>query len=160
MQERIPCVCGDGEFVPIEALLVSLPWPERDHGAHDNVVPGAHTPLDELPPWVPEELLWDASDWNSVFTRDRKGHRKHDDDESDEESNTDHPLPELDEVEFLNELVAMRKEVASKAVNLSNFRVIEYRGRFTKLAHGVAFDSFRSEAMPGPPSEFCVRFNL
>ena len=54
----------------------------------------------------------------------------------------------------------MRKEVASKAVNPSHFRVIEYRSRFTKLTHGVAFDSFRSEAMPGPPSEFCVLFNL
>ena len=34
-------VCGDGEFVPIEPLLDSLPWPERDHEAHDNGGPGA-----------------------------------------------------------------------------------------------------------------------
>ena len=42
----------------------------------------------------------------------------------------------------------------------THFRVLVRGGKFTKLAHGVAFDSFRSEAMPGPASEFCVLYKL
>ena len=61
---------------------------------------------------------------------------------------------------MLEELVAKRTEVAAKAVKVTDFRVIVRGGKFTKLAHCVAFDSIRSEALPGTPSDFCVLYRL
>eukprot|EP00975_Prorocentrum_lima_P012998 2759838-Prorocentrum_lima.AAC.1 len=40
-------------------------WPEHDRpsSSSEKVPETSALPLDELPPWVAEELLWDAADW-------------------------------------------------------------------------------------------------
>lgn len=149
-------IVSSDQWVPLEWLLMHMDWPERN-GSDKPSAPDLETPLDELPEWVEEQLLWDPGEWLSFFEQKTPAPRhgsasaavaKHD------------TLAECDVEDVMDELLKKREEVSRLAPTAGAFRLILRGGAFTQMMHGVAYDTFRAEAMPGIAVQFCMLFGL
>jgi hypothetical protein len=153
-----------GRWVPLERLLMSMPWPGGEGAQLERPVE-PHTSLDDLPAWVSEELLWDRNEWDSVWSRSQsKGPSVNPEKVEmmgdDISQRTSAGTFECDDDELYDELVFKRAEVDRGALKVSNFRIIVRGGRFAKTTFGVACDTFRAEAMPGLGVVFCVALSI
>lgn len=152
-------VCS-GEFQPLDLLLLYGGWPEKGL-APDVTAPEEPVRLDDLPDWVEEELLWDPGEWDSFFrdTAKRRGRRPaRDDDES--SSGVDEAMGAEAEALVFDQLVAERARVRDEAVVVEGFRVLVRGGRWCMEQHGVPYDSYRAEAIPGTATDFCNMYHI
>lgn len=105
--------------------------------------------------------MWDRSEWDTVWSRTQS---KKPSMNPEKANNTGDDISqqkstaafEGDEAELYEELVPKRAEVAGGALRASDGRLIVRGGRFTQATFGVAYDTFRAEAMPGLAVQFCV----
>ena len=150
-------VVSSSNWVPIEFLLMHMPWPEHGSKEPAESSPHAHTPIDNLPPWVSEELLWDASDWSSLVHRSKSAGTSEGGTTS-EGACEDTGFDEADDV--IDELLAKREQVGEISKKVSHFRLFVRGGAFTMATFGVPFDLYRAEAIAGAATRFCVLYNI
>ena len=117
--------------------------------------------LDILLAWVVEELLWDAAEWASILTSTQCN-------KPDAASGTRAPKRRLYDEDsessgmdgLIEELVATRSAVRDLAVRANDFRFVVRGGEWCMVVHGVPYDSFRGEAVPGVAAAFCQNYGM
>lgn len=143
-----------GQWVPIEFLLLRLPWPDRSKGVAADVEPAERmaASVDNLPPWVEEELLWDPSNWKCLEDAGKCPHERA------KEKVSAETCVDVDDV--IDELVEKRKDIGMAAIACTDFKIVVRGGRYTKANFGVPYDSIRAEAASSLAREFCASYNM
>jgi hypothetical protein len=154
-------LCGDGSFIALHELLALFPEPTRAPvRAREKPEPNV-----SLEPWMEHPSMWDIMrdggvDEFAEATKPRPSKAK---DGTRADHHTVYDEGEFDgDDSFLDDLWSARERLDAETVGGGEdpFVIAIRGGRWTRHHKGVDFDSYRSQAKPGLPKDFCDKYKM